>query len=143
MSFSSAIYADYNGIFLFFCKCPNVIVLKYFISTKAQIYERCNYSVPRSINPAVVLTYAANATLDRLRDLQSRITRDYSKKPSSLVTTRCDEENQVFLTTHCDRLRSPFISPRSLSINGSSDIAPGETIQNRHFVLRNKVTNTP
>ena len=44
-----------------------------------------------------------------------------------MVTTRCDAENQVFLATHCDSLRSPFISPHSLSVNGSSSIAPGET----------------
>ena len=73
----------------------------------------CKYFVPRSINHAVVLTHAANATLDRSGDLRSRITRDCSKKLSSMVITRCDEENQAFLTTDCNRLQGPFISPHS------------------------------
>ena len=46
-----------------------------------------------------------------------------------MVTIRYDEENPVFLATHCDRLRGPFIFPHSLSVNGSSGIAPGETVQ--------------
>ena len=50
-------------------------------------------------------------------------TRDYSKKPSSMVTTRCGEEDQVFLTTNCDRLQGPFTSLHSLSVNESSGVA--------------------
>ena len=106
---------------------PNVTVPKYFISRKARDYVRYNYSVTRSVNPAVVLTYAANAALDRSGDLRSGRTSDYSEKPSSMVTTRCDEDNPVFLALHCNRLRGPFIFPHSLSVNGSSGIAPGET----------------
>ena len=83
---------------------PNITVPKYFISRKARDYVRCNYSIPRSVNPAVVLLHAANEALDRSGDLRSGRTRDYSEKPSSMVTTRCDEENPVFLAMHCDRL---------------------------------------
>ena len=43
---------------------PYVIVPEFFISRKVRFSVRCNYSVPRSINHAVVLTHAANATLD-------------------------------------------------------------------------------
>ena len=87
--------------------------------------------------------HAANATLDRSGDLRSEITRDYSKKLSSIVTTHFDEENQAFLTTNCDHLQGPFTSPHSLSVNGSSRVAPGETIRSRCFALRHKVANTP
>ena len=80
-----------------------------------------------------------------VRDLRSGRTRDYSeiKKPSSMVTTRYDAENPVFLAMHCNRLRGPFIFPHSLSVNGSSGIAIGETIRSRHFVWRHKVASTP
>ena len=81
----------------------NTTVPKYYISREARFYVRCNYSVPRSVNSAVVLPYAANAALDRSGDLRSRRTTVYSEKPSSMVITRCDAENQVFLATHCDR----------------------------------------
>ena len=43
---------------------PYVIVPEFFISRKVRFSVRCNYSVPRSINHAVVLTHIANATLD-------------------------------------------------------------------------------
>ena len=43
---------------------PYVIVPKFFISRKVRFSVHCNYSVPRSVNHAVVLTLAANATLD-------------------------------------------------------------------------------
>ena len=66
-----------------------------------------------------------------------------TEKPSSMVTTRYDEENPVFLAMYCDCLRVPFIFPHSLSVNGSSGIAPRETIRSRHFVLRHKVASTP
>ena len=105
-------------------------------------FSACNYSIPSSINHAVVLTHAANATLDG-QDLRSGSTRDYSKKLSSMKTTRFDEENQAFLTADCGRLQVPFTSPHFLSINGSSGVAPGETIRSRSIVLRHKVANTP
>ena len=41
-----------------------VIVPEFFISRKVQFSARYNYSVSRSINHAVVLTHAVNATLD-------------------------------------------------------------------------------
>ena len=123
--------------------CPNAIVPKYYISRKAQFYVHGDYSVPRFINPAIVLTYAANAALDRSGDLQFMITRVYSVTPSSMVTTNCDTENQMFLITYSDLLRGPFIAPHSLSVNGSSNIAPEETICSRRFVLQQKLANTP
>ena len=43
---------------------PYVIVPEFFISRKVRFSVHCNYSVPRSINHAVVLMHAANATLD-------------------------------------------------------------------------------
>ena len=82
--------------------CPNATVQKYYISRKAQFYVCGDYFVPHFVNPAVILMYAANAALDRSGDLRSRITRVYSVKPSSMVTTNCDTENHVFLSTHSD-----------------------------------------
>ena len=123
--------------------CPNVTVPNILISRKLRFSVHCNYSVPRFVNHAVVLTHAANAALDRSGDLRSGITRYYSKKPSSRVSTHCDEENQVFLTMDCDRLQGPFTSLHSLSVNGSSSVAPGETIRSRCFIPRHKIANTP
>ena len=60
-----------------------------------------------------------------------------------METTRFDEENQAFLTANCGRLQVPFTSPHSLSVNGSSGVAPGETIRSQSIVLRHKVANTP
>ena len=85
--------------------------------------------------------YAANTALDRSGDLRSGKTTVYSEKPSSIVITRYDEDNQMFLVTHCDCLRGPFISPHSLSVNGSRSIVPGETIRSLRFVLRLEVAN--
>ena len=70
--------------------------------------------------------YAADATLDRSGDLRSERARAYPKKPSSMVTTRSDKKNQAFLTMDCDRLQGPFTSSHSLSVNISSDSAPGK-----------------
>ena len=95
-----------------------------------------------SMKPAVVLTYPACATLDRLEDSQSRIIYDYSEKPSSMVTTLCDEEDQVFWQCITMFTRLVYISA-FLSVNGSSSSAPGETIQILHFVLRHVIANTP
>ena len=103
----------------------------------------CKYSKQCFLNHAVVLMYAANVTLDWLGDLRSWITRDYSRKPSSMVKTSRDVENQASLTTDCDGLQSSFTFPHSLSVNGSSDDALWETIQNRPFVLLHKVANSP
>ena len=85
---------------------PNTTVPKYNISRKARFYVHCNYFVPRSVNAVVVLSYAANTALDRSGDLQSWRTTVYSEKPSSMATTHCDMENQVFLATHCDNLHA-------------------------------------
>ena len=70
----------------------------------------------------------------RSGDLRSGLTRDYSKKLSSKETTRFDEENQAFLTADCGCLQVPFTSPHSLSVNGSSGIAPGKTIRSHSIV---------
>ena len=43
---------------------PYVIVPKFIFSRKVRFSVRCNYSLPRSINHAVILTHAANVTLD-------------------------------------------------------------------------------
>ena len=51
---------------------------------KAQFYVRCNYSVPRSVNSAVILPYTANAALDQSGDMRSGRTRVYSEKPSNI-----------------------------------------------------------
>ena len=122
--------------------CPNVTVPKIFISRKVRFSVHCNYSAPRSVNHAIVLTHTTNAVLDRSGDLRSGITRYYSKKPSSRVTTRCDEKNRAFLTMDCDCLQGPFTSPHSLSVNGSSSVTPGETIRSRCFIPRHKIANT-
>ena len=75
------------------CGCLNVTVPKFLISRNVQFSVHCNYFAPRSVNHAVVLTDTTNAALNRSGDLRSGITRYYPKKPSSRVTTRCDEEN--------------------------------------------------
>ena len=49
----------------------NATVPKYYVSREVRFYVRFNYSVPRSVNYAVVLMYAANAALDRSGDLRS------------------------------------------------------------------------
>ena len=123
--------------------CPNVTVPKFLISRKVRFSVHCNHSVPRSVNHAVVLTHTTNAALDQSGDLRSGITRYYSKKPSSRVPTRCDEENQAFLAMDCDRLQGLFTSPHSLSVNGSSSVTPGKTIHSRRFIPRHKIANTP
>ena len=76
-------------------------------------------------------------------DLRSGLTKDYSKKLSNKETTRFDEENKALLTADCGRLQVPFTPPHSLSLNGSSGVAPGKTIRSRSMVLRHKVANTP
>ena len=58
-----------------------------------------------------------------------------------METTRFDEENQAFLTADCGRLQVPFTSPHSLSVNGSSGIALGETLRSWSIVLRHKVAS--
>ena len=92
---------------------PNITAQNVFISSKVRFSTRCNYSIPCSVNHAVVLTHVTNATLDRSGDLRSGITRNYSKKLSSRVTTHFDDENQAFLTTDYDRLQGPLTSPHS------------------------------
>ena len=64
-------------------------------------------------------------------------------KPSSMVKTHCDADNQMFLATHSDFLRGTFIALHFLSVNRSSNISSGETIRSRRFVLLHKLANTP
>ena len=100
MSFSSPIYVDYNGIFLIFIRvtlqnlwAPVRNRSEIFHFEKSAVFRTCNYSVPRSINHAVVLTNThCECNAGRSRDLRSGLTRDYSKKLSSMETTRFDGE---------------------------------------------------
>ena len=103
------------------CNCPEI-----FNFVKSAIFRTRRLLRTRSVNHAVVLTHTMNAALNRSGFLRSGITRYYSKKPSNRVTTRCDEENQVFLTKDCDRLQDPFTSLHSSFVNESSSVAPGE-----------------
>ena len=119
-----------------------VIILKYFISRKVWFSVRCNYSVPLHKSCGRI-NARCECNAGQSGDLRSGITRDYSKKLSSMETTRFDKENQAFFTADCGRLRVPFTSPHSLSVNGSSGVAPGETIRSRSIVLQHKVPNTP
>ena len=144
MLFSSLILFTvivYNSIFLIFVPFThkklsvperNCLEMFHFKKSISRFSVHCIkfYSVPH-----LVLTHAANATLDWSGDLRSWRTRDYSKKPSSMVTTRCDEKNQAFLTMDCDCLQIPFTSPHSLSINESSGTS-------RRFVLRHMVADS-
>ena len=75
----------------------------------------------------------------RLGNLQSELTRDYSKRLSSMETTRFDEENQAFLTTDRGRLQVPYTSLHALSVSRSNGVAPGETIRSRSIIPQHKV----
>ena len=152
MSFSTPTYGDgdYNSIFLIFIVvwfqnvwAPERNGSKTFYFQKSAI-PCCNNFVTCSVKSCGRINACCECNmLGWSGDLQSRITIDYSKKPSSTVTTHCDKENQVFLTTNCNRLQGPFTSPQSLSISGSSGVALGETKRSQRFVLRHKVANTP
>ena len=112
-SFSSPIYGDYNGISLIFIRptlqklwAPKRNHYKIFCFEKSANFHTLQLLHTRSVNHVLVLTHAANATPEQSGDLPSWITRKYySKKPSSLVKTRCNYENQAFLTMDCDRLQ--------------------------------------
>ena len=71
MSFSSPIYGDYNGIFLIFIRvtlqnlwAPVSNRSGIFHFEKSAVFRMLQLSIPRPINHVVVLTHAANATLD-------------------------------------------------------------------------------
>ena len=115
-----------------------ITVPNFLISRQVQFSVHCNYFAPRSVNHAVVLAHTTNAALDQSEDLRSGITRYYSKKPSSRVTNRCDEENRAFLIMDCDRYKVRL----HLSVNGSSSVAPRETIRSRRFIPWHKIANT-
>ena len=121
---------------------PYVIVPEFFISRKVRFSVRCIiHTAPHKSCRRINARCECNA--GRSGDLRSGLTRDYSKKLCSKETTLFDEENQAFLTADCGRLQVPFTSPHSLSVNGSSGVAPGKTIRSRSIVLRHKVANTP
>ena len=130
MSFSSPIYGDYNGIFIL-VTLQNLWAL---VRNCSGIFHFEKSAVFRTLQlPRTTLHKSCgsiNAHSERnagwSRDLRSGLTRDYSKKLSSKETTRFDEENQAFLTADCGRLQVPFTSPHSLSLNGSSGVAPGK-----------------
>ena len=90
-----------------------------------------------------IITVSCERSAGWVRIISLRENYSLLRQASSMVTTRCDAENLLFLATHCDRLRSSFIYPHSLYINGSNRVAPGETIRCPRFVLRHKVANTP
>ena len=141
-SFSSPIYADYNG-FLFFYSTYTLQILQVPEHNCSEIFHFEKSAIFRTLQLLrTTLRKSCGHTNARCEcsagsvwDLRSEITRDYSTKPSSRVTTRRDEENQAFLTMDCNCLQSLFISPNFLTINGSSGAALGDTIRSRHFVL--------
>ena len=72
--------------------CPNVTVTKYFISIIVRFSIRCNYSVPLSVNHAVILMHAVNATLDRSGDLNIFIivcVKTTSTAKNAIYTKKC------------------------------------------------------
>ena len=149
MSFSIPIYGDYNGIFLFFIQvtlqnlwAPVCNRSKIFHFEKSVIFRTLQLLSTMLLKSCGRINACRECNAGRSGDLRSGLTRNYSKKLSSMETTRFDEENQAFLTTDCGRLQVPFTSPYSLSVNGSSGVAPGETIRSRSIVLRHKVANT-
>ena len=150
MSFSSPIYGDYNGIFLIFIRVT-LQDLWAPVSNHSGIFHFKKSAVFRTLQLLHTAPHKScgrinarcECNVGRSGDLLSGLTRDYSKKLSSKETTLFDEENQAFFTADCGRLQVLFISPHSLSVNGSSGVAPGKTIRSRSIVLRHKVANTP
>ena len=149
MSFSSPIYGDYNGIFLIFIRvtlqylwAPIRNHSKIFHFKKSAVFLTLQLLRTTLRKSCGRINTRCKCNAGRLGDLRSGITRDYSKKLSSKETTRFDEENQAFLTADCGLLQVAFTSLHSLSVNGSSDVAPGETICSRSIALRHKVANT-
>ena len=136
MSFSSPIYGDYNGIFLIFIR----VMLQNLwapVRNRSGIFHFEKSAVFRTLQlPRTTLHKSCDRINARCEcnvgqsgDLRSGLTRDYSKKLSSKETTLFDEENQAFFTADCGHLQVLFTSPHSLSINGSSGVAPGKTIR--------------
>ena len=119
--FCDFIYVVYNSIFRVFFKLHfSNVTSEVFNFEENTILHDSNYSALHSIYCTVVLSYTANATLDRSRDLWSRRTRDcYSKRPSSKVATHSDEENRACLAMYCDHLQGLFIPRQSLSVKVS------------------------
>ena len=150
MSFSRPIYGDYNGIFLIFIR----VTLQNLWAPVRNRSEICHFEKSVFFRTLQLLRTTLHKSCGRINahcecnagrsgDLRSGLIKDYSKKLSSMETTRFDEENQAFLTANCGRLQVPFTSPHSLSVNGSSGVTPGVTIRSWRFVLRHKVANTP
>ena len=130
MSFSSPIYGDYNGIFI----RVTLQNLSAPVRNRSGIFYFMKSAVFRTLQ---LLCTALHKSCGRINarskcnagwsgDWRSGLTRDYSKKLPSKETTRFDEENQAFLTADCGRLQVPFTFPHSLSVNGSSGVAPGK-----------------
>ena len=152
MSFSSPIYGDYNGIFLIFIRVTlqNLSALVRNRSGMFNFEKRAVFRTLQLLRTALhkscgLIKARSKCNAGRSGDWRSGLTiaRDYSKKLPSKETTRFDEEHQAFLTADCGRLQVPFTFPHSLSVNGSSGVAPGKTIRSRRMVLRHKVPNTP
>ena len=138
-----------NGIFLIFIRVTlqNVWVparncSEIFISRKVRFFRTLRLLRTTLRKSCGRINARCECNAGRSGDLRSGLTRDYSKRLSSMEPTRFDEENQAFLTTDCSCLQVAFTSLHSLSVNGSSAFAPGETIRSRSVVLRHKVANT-
>ena len=150
MSFSSPIYGVYNGIFLIFIRvtlqnlwAPVRNRSGIFHFEKSAVFLTLQILRTTLHKSCGCINARSECNVGRSGDLRSGLTRDYSTKLSSKETTRFDEENQAFLTADCGSLEVPFTSPHSLSVNGSSGVAPRKTIRSRRVVLRHKVPNSP
>ena len=111
MSFSSPIYADYNGIFLLFIRVTlqNLWVpvrnrSKIFHFEKSEVFRTLQLLRTTLHKSCRRINVRCESNAGRSGNLRSGLTRDYSKKFSSMETTRFDEENQAFLTADCSRL---------------------------------------
>ena len=116
----------------------------YVIIPEFSFREKCGFRTLQLLRITLHKSYGrinvhSECNAGRSGDLRSGLTRDYSKKLSSMETSLFDEENQAFFTADCGRLQIPFPSPHSLSVNGSSGVAPGKTIRSQSIALRHKV----
>ena len=131
MPLSSPIYGDYNGIFLIFIPLtlkklwvPERNCSEIFYFEKSVVFRTLQLLRTTLRKSCRRINAHRECSAGLVKDLRSGMIRYYSKKPSSRVTTRCDEEYQAFLTMDCDSLQGPLTYTHSLSVNGSSSIAP-------------------
>ena len=90
MSFSSPIYADYNSIFLIFIR----VTLQNLwapVRNRSEIFHFEKSAVFLTLQLLrTPLRKSCECNAGRAGDLRFRLTRDYSKKLSSMETTRFD-----------------------------------------------------